>query len=436
MAHAPAPAPSGRALTVKILAGMALGIVAGVILSLADPPADPSAGPAVADSWARQWLTDGILRVVGQAFVRLLQVMVIPLVLVSLICGAAAMEDVAKVGRVGVKTLVLYLATTALAIILAVAAALLVRPGAGFPLAADVEFKAEPPPPLGDVLLDIVPSNIFAAMAAGQMLPIILFAILFGLALTMAGAPGKRLLAVLQDANAVVMSLVWLVMLLAPVGVFALVARTFATQGFGAFAPLGKYAGLVILVLALHALVVYPAILRILGRIDPRPFLRKMREVQVFAFSTASSNATIPVNLRVVETGLGVKNSIAAFTIPLGATVNMDGTAIMQGVATVFVAQVYGVDLSGSQLVTVVLTATLASIGTAGVPGVGLIMLAMVLQQVGLPVAGIGLIIGIDRLLDMARTAVNVTGDSLVACIVARSEGEWDAGVYGDRAGD
>jgi len=432
------PAHAGKTLTVRILAGMVLGIAVGVALNLLVPPvaADPGqAGPAAA-AGVQTWLVDGLFRFVGQAFVRLLQVIVIPLVLVSLVCGTAAMEDVAKVGRVGLKPLALYLATTAVAVTLAVTAALMVRPGAGFPLAADAGFRAQPAPPLVDVLLDIVPANVFAAMAAGQMLPIIVFAILFGLGLTMAGAAGQRLLGVFQDANEVVMKLVWIVMLLAPYGVFALVARTFATQGFGAFAPLARYFGLVILVLVVQAFVVYPVILRLLARLDPRPFLRKIREVQLFAFSTASSNATIPVSLRVVERQLGVPASIAAFSIPLGATVNMDGTAIMQGVATVFVAQVYGIDLSVAQLGTVILTATLASIGTAGVPGVGLIMLAMVLQQVGLPVAGIGLIIGIDRLLDMARTAVNVTGDCVVSCVVARSEGEWDAETYRTSRGD
>ncbi|MDY0108923.1 MAG: dicarboxylate/amino acid:cation symporter [Candidatus Krumholzibacteria bacterium] len=428
---------AGRTLTVRILIGMSLGILAGVILNLIAPATHaPGEPPAVPDHWLHHWLTDGVFWLAGQAFLRLLQVIVIPLVLISLICGTAAMEDVVKVGRVGGKTLVLYLATTAVAVTLAISLALVVKPGAGFPLVADIAFEAAPPPPLREVLLDIVPANVFAAMAQGQMLPIIVFAIFFGLALTMTGEPGRRLLAVLQDANAVVLKLVWIVMLLAPYGVFALIARTFATQGFGAFAPLMRYFGLVLLTLAIHALVVYPLLLKTLAKLDPRRFLTKMREVQVFAFSTASSNATIPVTFRVVVEKLGVKSSIAAFSVPLGATVNMDGTAIMQGVATVFIAQVYGIDLSAGQLMSVVLTATLASIGTAGVPAVGLIMLALVLQQAGLPVAGVGLILGIDRILDMARTAVNVTGDCMVACVVAKSENELDVEVFDSRGVD
>ncbi len=438
MNQPPAISPrAGRTLTVRILIGMSLGILAGVVLNLIAPAVlVPGQAPAVPDHWVHHWLTNGVFWLTGQAFLRLLQVIVIPLVLISLICGTAAMEDVVKVGRVGGKTLAFYLATTAIAISLAITLALIVKPGAHFPLVADVNFEAAPPPPLLQVLLDIVPANIFAAMAQGQMLPIILFAILFGLALTMAGEPGRRLLAVLQDANAVVLKLVWLVMLLAPLGVFALIARTFATQGFGAFAPLAKYFGLVLVTLLIHAMVVYPLLLRLLARLEPRRFLSKVREAQIFAFSTASSNATIPVTYRVVQEKLGVQPSIAAFSVPLGATINMDGTAIMQGAATVFIAQVYGVELSVVQLLTVVLTATLASIGTAGVPAVGLIMLALVLQQAGLPVAGVGLILGIDRILDMARSAVNVTGDCAVACIVARSENELDENVFNARRVD
>jgi len=212
--------------------------------------------------------------------------------------------------------------------------------------------------------------------------------------------------------------------------VFAVMLRLAVTLGADAFSSLLQYFMLVLAVLLLHGLVTYPLLLRLLAGLNPWPFLRKMRAAQLFAFGTASSNATIPVTMDSVENRLGVANTTAAFTIPLGATVNMDGTAIMQGVATVFIAQVYGIDLGAAQLLTVILMAVLASIGTAGVPGVGLITLAMVLQQVGLPVEGIGLIIGVDRLLDMTRTAVNITGDAAVTVIVGRSEGDLDEAVY------
>lgn len=228
------------------------------------------------------------------------------------------------------------------------------------------------------------------------------------------------------------MRLVMILMSLAPYGVFALMAKLFAEIGFGTITSLLKYFLLVLFVLLLHALVTYPVILKALTRLNPIMFMRKMRDAQIFGFSTASSNATIPVTLEAVTNRLGVHKSVGSFTVPLGATINMDGTAIMQGVATVFIAQVYGVDLSLADYLMVVLTATLASIGTAGVPGVGLIMLAMVLNQVGLPVEGIGLIIGVDRLLDMTRTSVNVTGDAMVSCIVAKSEDEFDDEVFND----
>ncbi len=248
--------------------------------------------------------------------------------------------------------------------------------------------------------------------------------------MTLAGEPGARLLATFRDANSVVLRLVLMLVHLAPYGVFCLIARVFATQGFGAIVHLGQYFVVVLVALFLHAGIVYPLLLRGLAGLSPLRFFRKMRDPMALAFSTASSNATLPVTLENAEHRLGVSNGIASFTVPLGATINMDGTAIMQGVATVFIAQAYGFDIGMQGYLMVVLTATLASIGTAGVPGVGLVMLAMVLEQVSLPVEGIALIIGVDRLLDMVRTAVNVTGDSAVACVVARSEGQLDEEIF------
>jgi Na+/H+-dicarboxylate symporter len=358
---------------------------------------------------------------------------VVPLVFVSLVCGTASLDDIAKLGRVGGKTLSLYLMTTAIAIALALAAALIVRPGAGFELHSDVSFSAQETPSLVETLVNLFPSNPVQAMAEGNMLQIIVFAGLLGLAITMAGDPGKRVLALFSDLNAIVMRLVVLLMHFAPYGVFCLVARVFSEQGLDAIAPLVRYFCVVLGVLLLHAFATYPALLRVLAGLNPLTFYRKMRDPIALAFSTASSGATIPATLETVEHRLGVDNSIASFTVPLGATINMDGTAIMQGVATGFIAQAYGIDIGLTGYLMVVLTATLASIGTAGVPGVGLIMLAMVLRQVNLPVEGIGLIIGVDRLLDMVRTAVNVTGDASVTCIVAKAEGQLSSDVYEGR---
>ncbi|MGH0036306.1 MAG: dicarboxylate/amino acid:cation symporter [Myxococcota bacterium] len=411
----------GGRLTRRIVVGMLSGLVLGLALNLLGAPGTFS-----------DFVVSGVLHVGGSIFLASLKLLVVPLVLVSLVCGTAALDDISRLGRVGGKTLGLYLLTTAVAITLALLAALAVQPGAGFELSTDATFAAREAPSLSQVLINVFPTNPIRAMAEGNMLQIIVFAVLLGLAMTLAGPPGARLLAVFRDLNDVIMRLVLLLMNLAPYGVFCLVAKVFAEQGFDAFAPLAKYFGSVLGVLVAHALLSYPLLLIALGRLNPLAFFRKLRDPMMVAFSTASSGATLPITLRTAEERLGADNSIAAFTVPLGATINMDGTAIMQGVATVFIAQAYGVVLEPSDLLMVVLTATLASIGTAGVPGVGLIMLAMVLRQVNLPVEGIGLIIGIDRLLDMVRTAVNITGDAAITCIVARSEGQLDQARFDD----
>lgn len=412
-------------LTYKILLGMLTGVAVGIIINFVSAGAAPGIAGFIETN-----LTEGLFYVVGQVFLRLLQVLVVPLVLVSLICGTAALGDVKRLGRIGLRTFALYILTTAIAISFALAVAVLAGPGRGFGLSTDIAFEAPAPPSLTDTLINVFPKNIFEATANGNMLQIIVFAILFGLALTLLGKTGQRLLDLMNDLNEAIMKLVWIVMLFAPYGVFGLIARTFATQGFSAFGPLLKYFLVVLGVLLLHTMLTYPLLLKFLSGLNPFRFINKLREVQIFAFSTASSNATIPVTLETLEHSMGVKNSVASFTVPLGATINMDGTAIMQGVATVFIAQAYGLGLGMTDYLVVILTAILASIGTAGVPGVGLIMLSMVLAQVGLPVEGIGLIIGIDRLLDMVRTAVNVTGDCAVTCIVAKREGEMDLAVY------
>ena len=407
--------------TAKILLAMAAGIVLGVLLSRFGESLEPVTG----------FLVGFVFDVVGRIFIALLQMMVVPLVLVSLVCGVTSMADVRTMGRVGIKTLVLYLLTTAIAVVIALAVATTVSPGAGFQLAGDVAYEARPAPSLADVIVGMFPRNPVQALAEGQMLQIIVFALLLGFAISVAGPAGKRVSAIFQDLDAVIMKLVLIVIKVAPVGVFALLTQTFANQGLAVFRPLAGYFLCVVAALLLHLGITYMGLLRISG-LSPIRFLGKMRAVMTFAFSTSSSSATIPVTLETLEYGLGVRNSIAAFTVPLGATINMDGTAIMQGVATVFIANVYGVDLSLADYVTVILTATLASVGTAAVPSAGLIMLAMVLTQVGLPVEGIALIIGIDRLLDMMRTAVNVTGDSVVTCIVARTEGELSMATFND----
>ncbi|GGW73214.1 proton/glutamate symporter [Alishewanella tabrizica] len=415
-------------------AGIAVGFFFQWLLAGADERHLAILGLAIP---LKAFFVDGIFHVGGEIFIASLKMLVVPLVFVSLVCGTCSLSDTSKLGRLGGKSIGLYLITTAIAISVAIAAALFIGPGNGVEMRSDATFDVSAAPTLAQVFINIFPSNPIQSMASGNMLQIIVFAVLFGLAVALSGKTGERVAALFTDLNEVIMKLVTLLMNLAPYGVFFLMAKLFTTLGYGTIASLLKYFLVVLAVLLFHGLAVYPSILKILTGLNPIIFLRKMRDAALFAFSTSSSNATLPVTMETVNKKLGVNNSISSFTVPLGATINMDGTAIMQGVATVFIAQVFGVDLTLTDFLMVILTATLASIGTAGVPGVGLIMLAMVLQQVGLPVEGIALIIGVDRLLDMTRTAVNITGDAMVSCVVAKSEGEFNADIYNNpRAGE
>lgn len=415
-------------LTSKIFLAMAAGIFVGVIGNLTIYPAGIDQ-PGFA-YWVETGLYYGVFDVLGRIFVASLKLLVVPMVFVSLVCGTAGLGEHGRMGVMALKTVGLYLLTTAVAISLAMSIALMVNPGEGIELQAGADFQAAPPPPLKDVLVNIFPSNPISAMAEGELLQVIVFSLLFGIAISRAGERGSRTLESFQAINNVIMEMVMVLMRLAPYGVFCLLAKIFYETGFGLILDLAKYCFTVMAVLLLHAMGVYTTLLRLMAGLNPLVFLKRIRPVIMFGFSTASSNATLPVTLETVEDKLGVNNSVASFTVPLGATINMDGTAIMQGVATVFIAQAYQVDIGLSGYLMVVLTATLASIGTAGVPGVGLVTLALVLQQVGLPVEGIALIIGVDRILDMLRTAVNVTGDSAVSCIVANSEKAIDKTVF------
>jgi Na+/H+-dicarboxylate symporter len=283
-----------------------------------------------------------------------------------------------------------------------------------------------------DILIGIVPANIFEAMVEAKMLSIIFFSIFFGIALLSISKEAPELVSFIEQVSKVIMRMVDIVMWFAPYAVFCLVAKAIADLGFDLVQQLAGYFIVVMIALFFHAFVTQMAILKIFTGLDIRMFLNKMRNAQLFAFSTSSSGATIPVTLRTVQQRLGVDRAVSSFSVPFGATINMDGTAIMQGVATVFVANLYGVELGLIGYVTVVVTAVLASIGTAAVPSVGLVMLTLVFNQVGLPVEAIGIIIGVDRLIDMTRTAVNVTGDGVVTVIVAKSEGRINLDVYND----
>ncbi|MGK0248301.1 MAG: Na+/H+-dicarboxylate symporter [Oleispira sp.] len=416
-------------LTQRILLAMAAAILLGsATQQLLLWPEIPS--------WLATALSDGLAQglfyVGGQVFVASLKVLVVPLVFISLVCGTCQLQGQSALGRLSVKAIGLYLLTTAIAISIAIFVAELLQPGMGIEMTTTADFVAPASQPLSQVFINIFPNNPVKAMAEGNMLQVIVFAILIGLAIGRSGEHGERLSQQFKDWNEIMMTLVTLLMKLAPYGVFCLLFSLFAKQGLGVIGDLALYMVTVLLVLAIHTLGIYPSLLKAFAGLDPFVFLRKMRNTQLFAFSTASSSATIPVTLRAVEQRLGVSNRVASFTVPLGATINMDGTAIMQGVATVFIAQAFNLELGLTDYLLVIATATLASVGTAGVPGVGLVTLAMVLQQVGLPVEGIALIIGVDRILDMVRTAVNVTGDATVSCIVANSEGAMDKTIFND----
>jgi Na+/H+-dicarboxylate symporter len=420
-------------LTTRIVTGMVAGILVGTILQWLMPDGSDAIIPLyLFDLSLRGFLVDGIFEVGGQVFISSLQMLVVPLVFVSLICGTCSLKDTTKLGRIGGKAIGLYLLTTAIAISFAMTLALLVSPGEGVNMTAGTTFASREAPSLAQVIIQMFPSNPFEAFAKGNMLQVIIFALLFGIAIALSGKAGERVASLFEDMSEVIMRLVTILMNIAPYGVFCLLAGLFTDVSLSTFGNLLKYFFVVVFALMLHALVTYPVLLKLLTGLNPLIFLKKMRDTAIFAFSTSSSNATLPITLETTTKKMGVKNSIASFTVPLGATINMDGTAIMQGVATVFIAQVFSQDLTLADYLMVILTATLASIGTAGVPGVGLIMLAMVLEQVGLPVEGIALIIGVDRLLDMTRTAVNVTGDSMVTVVVGKSENQFDEAVFND----
>ena len=405
-----------------------LGLLAGIVVGL------------TANIFDLEWLRQLVLWVepFGRAWISLIMMIVIPLVMASLIVGTASLGDITRLGRIGGKTITFYLATTTVAITIGLVISNIIKPGRGVDAATQAQLMqsfagatgeridlAQEVPGVIDVLLGMIPRNPIAAMASGDMLPIILFSILFGAALSLVQVDRRdTVLTFFRGVNDVAMIMVDWFMRLAPYAVFALLAGVIAQSGMNMLAALFLYVLTVILGLAIHAFGTYSLAIRFLARFNPLDFFKRIRKVPIIAFSTSSSNATLPVTIESAEEDLGVSDEVASFVLPLGATINMDGTALYQGVAVMFIAQVLGIDLSWSAQLMVVLTATLASIGAAGVPSAGIIILTVVLVQAGVPETGIALIMGVDRVLDMCRTAVNVTGDLTCAAFVARSEGE------------
>jgi len=401
-----------------------LGLVAGMILGL------------LANRLGFSGFVVGYIKPLGSVFIRLISMVVVPLVFASLLVGTASLNDIRKLGRIGAKTLAYYLCTTAVAVTIGLLLANTLKPGVGLPsdvqaeltesgaAQRDAKLAAElEKPTITDVLLNIVPRNPVRAFVEGRMLQIIFFALLTGICLTLI-RPDRSgpVIRFFEGVNDVMIRMVHIIMWIAPYGVFALIAAIVADFGADILLLLLKYAAVVIIGLILHAVVVYSAAIKIFTRKGIGAFFRGIRPAQLIAFSSGSSSATLPVTMECTEKNLGVSPKICSFALPLGATINMDGTALFHGVSTVFLAQVFGMDLNIAQQLTIVLTATLASIGTAGTPGAGVITLAIVLKSVGMDPSGIAIIMGVERILDMCRSVVNVTGDASCALVVSASE--------------
>ena len=404
---------NNKNLTRNIFFGFILGVLVGIIFNL------------LKDSFPliSEFLIKDILKVGGEVFLKILKMLVVPIVFCSLICGVCNLKDFSSLGRISLKTITLYILTTSIAITLAIGIASLIQPGLdhGREVMSD-DINIGIAPSLSEVIINIIPQNPFKALVEGNMLQVIFFAIILGVSIALSKEEGKPAADFFTSLNEVVLKALGILMFIAPLGIFCLICSTFASQGIDMIIELTKYFMTVIFTLLIHMVIIYGSIIKVIGGISPFYFFNSIKESMFFAFSTSSSSATIPVTLKNVQENLNVKKKISSFTVPLGSTINMDGTAIMQGVATVFIANIYNHSLVFSDFLTIILTATLASIGTAGVPGVGLIMLGMVLNQVGLPLEGIAIVMGVDRFLDMLRTATNVSGDAMISFIIDKSE--------------
>jgi len=395
-------------LWAKILIGLVAGLVAGIVL-----------GP-----------TAGYIKPVGTLFINAIKMLIVPLIFSSLVVGVISMKDPKKMGRIGLKTLALYLGSTAIAVTIGLTLGTFLHPGAGLNFEAVEQAAPQEAPSVVDTLVGLVPSNPIGAFASGSVLQIIVFSIFFGLAINLAGEKATPVAKFFEAFAEVMYKLTAIIMEMAPYGVFALMAWVSGEYGLSVLLPLlrvilGVYVGCLI-----HSLVTYGGAIALLGRLNPIQFFKGILDAQAVAFTTTSSSGTLPATLECTQKNLGVSRSVSSFVLPLGATINMDGTALYQGICALFVAQAYGVDLTFANYMTIVLTSTLASIGTAGVPGAGLVMLSLVLSSVGLPLEGVAMIAGIDRILDMARTTLNVTGDAMVSVLIAKSENELDVNIY------
>lgn len=365
-----------------------------------------------------------VVEPVGNIFLTLLKMLIVPLVFSSLVVGAASIGDPRDLGRIGLKTIFFYLATTAVAITIGLLLGNFLQPGVGLAIGEGATFKAPEAPSIKNVIMGLFPANPLKAAVDGNMLQIIVFALFLGVSAVLAGEKGKPFISFFDSLAETMYKLTGIVMMIAPYGVFALIAVTVSKYGMSVLAPFAKVILAVYVGCALQVILVYSGLITVFVKKSPFWFFKGIREAGLTAFVTRSSSATLPITMRNTQENLGVSEKVSSFVLPLGATINMDGTALYQGVCALFVAQAYGLTLGMGAQLSIILTATLASIGTAGVPGAGLIMLTLVLTAVGLPLEGAALVAGIDAVLDMARTSVNVIGDSCVAAVVASTEGE------------
>lgn len=403
-----------KKIFIMLFAGMVVGIASRAILG----------GPG-GEAFVTTWL-----KPIGSLFINLIKMLIVPLIFSSLVVGLTSMDDIKKMGRIGAKTFGIYLATTAIAITIGLTLGILLEPGAGIDLGAAVAMEPKAAPSFVQTLLNMVPRNPIDAMSSGAVLQLIVFAIFLGISINLAGEKGKPLANVMESVAESMYRMTDIVISFAPYGVFGLMAWVSGKFGLAALLPLGKIILGVYLGCLIHAAVTLGGAIAFFGRLNPVRFFKGIISAQAVAFTTTSSSGTLPVTMECAQKNLGVSKPLSSFVLPLGATINMDGTALYQGVAALFIAQAYSIDLTTGNYITIILTSTLASIGSAGVPGAGLIMLTLVLTSVGLPLEGIALVAGIDRILDMARTTINVTGDSMVAVLMAKSEGELDEDIY------
>ena len=398
--------------TKKVLFSMVFGILLGIIINNFFPPND----------LIESILINQIFHTISSLFLILLKMIVLPLIFVSIISGIISINNVNTLGRLGIKTLALYIFTTMAAITLALFVSSFVNYNVGT-ISSNIVPQNQPAiEPASNIILNIFPSNFFLALVDGNVIQVLSFAVFIGVSASYIKSEIPEFVNLIENLNRIFNKMVMIIISFTPIAVFALLAKTFSTEGLDVFIPLIKYFLVVVLVLLLHFAFTYSLILKFFSNLDVNKFYSKLKELIIFTFSTSSSNASIPFTLNIVTNKYGVNKSFASFSIPLGATINMDGTAIMQGCATYFLAAFYGIDLAFNDFIVIIMTATVASIGTAGIPSAGIIMLSLILTELGIPLEGITLLLGVDRLLDMMRTSVNVSGDTCISCVVAKSE--------------